>query len=76
MSVSKYRSIADMPPPARASSETLVARIRTLWNRSFVLSPPHFARGVTRFRNIDEANAAREAETHARMRARRGPVLP
>jgi len=71
MTVSKYRSIADMPPPAPASSDTLVARIRALWNRSFVLSPPDFARGVTRFRNLGEANAAREAATLERMRSRR-----
>jgi len=76
MTVSKYRSVADMPPIAPASGEALIARIRALWNRSFALSPPDFARGVTRFRNLDEANAARGAATLERMKARRSSTLP
>jgi hypothetical protein len=76
MTVSKYRSVADMPPLVPASGEALVIRIRALWNRSFVLSPPDFARGVTRFRNLDEANAARVAATIQRMKARGNSAPP
>jgi hypothetical protein len=71
MSVSKYRSVADMPRTAPLSGPRLVAQIRALWRRSFLLSPPAFARGVTRFRNIEEANEGRLRATLERMRARR-----
>jgi hypothetical protein len=50
--------------------EELAGRIRVLWNRAFLLAPPSFPRGVARFRNIEEANAARERATLGRMRAR------
>lgn len=70
MSVQRYRSVADMPPPERPTEDSLALRIRTLWNRAFLLSPPDFARGVTRFRTIEAANAARNDATIRRMRAR------
>jgi hypothetical protein len=70
--VSKYRSVAEMPAPARASGSDLVARIRSLWRRSFLLSPPDFARGVQRFRSIEAANQARARATAERLRARAG----
>ena len=71
MSVSKYRSVADMPRVAPVSGPRLVGQIRALWRRSFLLSPPAFARGVTRFRSIEEANEARRLATLERIRARR-----
>jgi hypothetical protein len=70
MPVTKYRSVADMPRPRSGRDETLVLRIRTLWNRAFVLSPPAFPRGLRRYRSIEEANAARAEATHERMRSR------
>ena len=71
MPVTKYRSVADMPRPRSGRDESLVLRIRALWNRAFLLSPPAFPRGVRRFRSIEEANAARAEATRDRMRSRR-----
>ena len=68
MPVSKYRSVADMPAPAIPSASALVARIRALWQRSFLLAPPSFPRGVARFRDQAEANDARAQATLRRMR--------
>ena len=70
MPIRKYRSVEDMPPPPPAESgrADLVARIRALWNRSVLLSPPCFSKGVTRFRSIEEANAKRVIDTVERMR--------
>lgn len=72
MAVTKYRSVADLPRPARVEGDVLPSRIRALWNRSVLLSPRDFPRGVTRFRSIEEANAARARATLERMRSRAG----
>ena len=72
MPVQKFRSAAEMPRPPRATGPELEARIRALWNRAFLLSPPDYVRGVQRFRSIEEANEEREQRTIARMRARGG----
>ena len=69
MPVLKYRRVEDMPPMA-AETADLEARIRALWNRALLLSPPDFARGVTRFRTIEEANERRATDTAQRMRRR------
>jgi hypothetical protein len=70
MSVHRYRSVAEMPPPKRAQGD-LLERIRAVWKRAFQLAPPAPPRGVRRFKTIEEANAAREADVIARMRALR-----
>ncbi len=68
MPVQKYRSVSEMPAPPNAPGDRLAERIRALWNRAFLLSPPDFVRGVTRFKSIDEADAARTSNTVERMR--------
>lgn len=68
MSVVKYRSATEMPRPAREAGADLVERIRVLWSRSFLISPPYFSRGVVRFRNMDDANDDRTRMTLERMR--------
>ena len=70
MPVYKYRTVSDMPPPARAADPDPAARIRILWARAFLLCPPALRRGVRRFRNIAEANAERERDTLERMTRR------
>ncbi len=72
MSVSKYRSVADMPPAAFPVEVSIVDRIRALWRRAFLLSPPSFPRGVERFRDMTEANDARSRATRERMARTRG----
>jgi hypothetical protein len=69
--VSKYRSVTEMPRVPASDPSRLASRIRALWNRSFLLTPPSYPRGVSRFRDIAEANAARERATLRRMRATR-----
>jgi hypothetical protein len=68
MPIHKFRSVNDMPRPTEHAGIALSERIRTLWNRAFLLSPPSFGRGVTRFTSIEAANDARTAETTERMR--------
>ncbi len=69
MPVQKFRSVEDMPRPERSEGPALVEHIRALWNRAFLLSPPRFPRGVTRFASMELANEARERVVHERMRA-------
>jgi len=58
-----------MPRPEPSRTESLASRIRVLWTRARLLAPPLLvSRGVTRFRTIEEANAARTAATVQRMR--------
>jgi hypothetical protein len=72
MPVQKFRSVEEMPRPERVVAPDLADRIRALWRRARLLSPPApMKRGVTRFRSIEEANAAREQATRERMRASR-----
>lgn len=74
MTVTKYRSVEEMPRPGRAENDRLLARIRAVWERARALAPPReLRRGVRRFRSLEEANAAQSAETLERMRASRGP---
>ncbi len=72
MAVPRYRSPYDMPPPGRAKDADLAARIRSVWQRAFLLCPPARHRGVRRFRSLVEANQERLAETVARMRRAAG----
>lgn len=73
MPVTKYRSVAEMPRPARVSApDALLARMRAVWSRAARLAPPPpVRRGVTRFRTMEEANRSREEHTLERMRQTR-----
>lgn len=71
MPVHKYRSVDEMPRPTRCREAELEARMRAVWTRAFLLSPPSFPRGVRFFRNMEEANEARFRDTERRMRAQR-----
>lgn len=68
MPIEKYKRVEDMPSPALIYGPDLADRIRALWNRARILSPPDFKRGVTRFKSIEEAAAARMERTLERMR--------
>jgi hypothetical protein len=59
VTVTKYRPIESMPPIVAPRDATLGARIRALWQRSFRLARPNVPRGVSRFRDLAEADAAR-----------------
>ena len=74
MGVTKYRSASEVPAPSRCSDEELVPRIRRVLDRSFRFAGPRQTYGVSRFRSMEEANAARERATIARMRATRRDV--
>jgi len=58
-----------VPRPAVVPAEERAARIRALWNRSFLLTRPTLPRGVTRFRDIEAAGEARYRATMQRMKA-------
>ena len=78
MSVERYRSVADMPPPRRRDPKdpaTWVA-IRELWALAEHTLPALYPPGVTRFRSIEEANRAREEATIERMRATQRLRMP
>ena len=70
MPVTRYRHVADMPAPPRAAGEDLSTRIRSVWARAAVLAGLVPPRGVQRFRNHAEAQAARDGETRRRIEAR------
>jgi hypothetical protein len=75
MSLRKYHSVSEMPRLIEGANSSLPVRIRELWRRVFLLSPPHYKKGVRRFRSIDEADATRAAERAEYMRGarQRGP---
>ncbi len=72
MSVQRFRDVAEMPTPPRcpAGAPETYARIKELWAFASRL-PPLFPPGVTRYRSIEESDAARERALIARMRAMR-----
>jgi hypothetical protein len=72
MSVQRYRDVAEMPaPPRRAPADPATyARIKELWAFASRL-PPLFPPGVTRYRSVEESDAARERALILRMRAMR-----
>ena len=72
MSVQRFRDVAEMPPPPRGNpaDPATYARIKELWRFSSRL-PALFPPGVTRYRSIEESDAAREQALIARMRAMR-----
>lgn len=67
MPVRRYKSVGDVPDPPQVPLEERAARIAALWAaRPDGLSP--YPAGVTRFRSVNEAQAAREAYETARAR--------
>ena len=68
MSVSRYRSVAEMPPPPRVTGEGLADRIRAVWARARRLTPPAYTPGVHRYRSVEAAQQARDQEVRARVR--------
>jgi hypothetical protein len=69
MPVTKFRDADEarralwLPPGASG----LARRIRELWRWSARLAPPVVARGVRKFRSIEDANAEREARSSRRI---------
>jgi hypothetical protein len=65
MPVQKFRSFDDATRALvtePAGSDTIAARVASLWAFSAALTPPLGFRGVRKYRSIEEANA-----DHARM---------
>jgi len=66
MPVYRYRSIDELPAPARsASAARALAELAALT----AALPPLFAAGVYRYRSLEDAAADRERATVARARA-------
>jgi hypothetical protein len=76
LTVTKYRSVEEMPRVVAPRDATLAARIRELWQRSFRLAAPTVPRGVSRFRDIAEADQARSDLRARRIRERVDEVKP
>lgn len=76
MPVERYRDVSEMPPPPRATGSDLADRIRDVWNRAATLAHLEPLRGVQRFRSLEEAEAARAAETRARVERLRASRVP
>lgn len=74
MTVERYRDISEMPPPPRATGAALARRIAAAWERAQIGGPLDFPRGVQKFRDVEEARAAREAMTVKRLRARKQEI--
>jgi hypothetical protein len=75
MPVRRYRDVRDVPPPPAVdpADPMLLERIFALWSFASSAAGPLHAPGVQRFASIEEADAAREAALHARMRRTRPP---
>jgi hypothetical protein len=71
--VTRYREVAEMPPPGRSdpSDPRTYTRIKGLWRFCSRCLPALFEPGVYRYRSIEESQAARERATIDRMRALR-----
>jgi hypothetical protein len=65
MPVQKFRSVEDMPPvpPCESLDAECLRRIASLWARSSAFSNRVYPRGVFKFRNLEEAQTARERVT-------------
>ncbi len=71
MPVTRYKDVADMPPPPRPTGPALIRRIREVMARAARMAGSGYPKGVHRFRTLEEAQAARQAVVKARVRARR-----
>lgn len=69
MPVERFRDARDMPPPGRVVGAELLDTIAGVWEWAHLRRPASIARGVRRFRSVEEAAAARYAEDLAHMRA-------
>ncbi len=76
MGVTKYRSVADMPPVQRASGHDLAQMIRIAWSRSRRLWGAGYTPGVQKFSSIEEMQKDRENEERARIRRLRQKRQP
>jgi hypothetical protein len=65
MPVKKFRSVEEMPPVewCEIADEECFRRIARLWARSSAFSARIYPRGVFKFRNLEEAQQARERVT-------------
>lgn len=70
MPVTRYRDVSQMPAPPRAVGDDLAGRIRSTWARAAVLAGLSPKRGVQRFHDHEEAQAAREEDTQRRVERR------
>jgi hypothetical protein len=57
--IERYRDVAEMPRPPRPKGVALWTAIAAAWQRGFIRARPPVPRGVHRFRNVEEAHAAR-----------------
>lgn len=60
MPIQKFRSIEEMNARATEPQATLAQRIAYVWSLAMTMGKP-LPRGVFKFRDIEEMNAAREA---------------
>jgi len=72
MAVERYRDVSEMPRPPRPAPEQLLAAIAAVWERAHLRLRPDVPRGVSRFRTLEEAQAARQAWERERARRLRG----
>lgn len=72
MPVLRYRDVRDVPPPAAVDpgDPALLDRVFAVWAFAARAAGPLYPPGVSRFRSIEEANAAQEAAVVTRMRRR------
>ncbi len=71
MPVTRYRDVRDMPPPPRPRGEELAERIHEVMARAARLAGAGYPPGVSRFRTLEEAQAARDAVVRARAQRTR-----
>lgn len=73
MGIQRFRDISEVPTPQRVIDiEERARRIEAVWQQAHLRGPIDVPRGVQRFRNIEEANRARQSHTKGRMRRLRG----
>ncbi|NOZ93748.1 MAG: hypothetical protein GXP47_03270 [Acidobacteria bacterium] len=60
MTVERYRSVEEMPAPATPRGTKLYRRIAEVWHTARVLARRQYPHAVLKFRNIEEAQAARK----------------
>jgi len=67
MTVTKYSSVADMPPLPRAMGADLAKRIRRVWARGRRFGRFRCTPGLQKFTNIEAAQQARAVEVKIAM---------
>jgi hypothetical protein len=68
MPVERYRDLREMPSPPRAAGSVLLRRIAAVWERAHLRAGPDIPVGLARYRDLEQAQAARRARTAARAR--------